>query len=344
MVMKAWVIEKECNLLEEKEPLKMREFEIPEPGDKEILLKVIACGVCHTEIDEIEGRAKPSFFPVIPGHQVVGEVIKIGEKVKRFKPGDRAGAGWIFSACGKCEFCKRGLENLCPDFKATGKDAHGGYAEYFKISEDFAFSLPSSLSYEETAPLFCAGAIGYRSLMLAKPENFQNIGLIGFGASAHLVLKLILHLFPDAKVFVFSHTESNRKFALKLGAYWAGSVDEEPPLKLHSAIDTTPVWAPPFKILKYLLPGGRLVINAIRKEEKDKDVLLSLKYEQDLWMEKEIKTVANVTRKDIEKFLKIAGEIPLKPEFEVYPFEKANQALLDIKFRRIKGAKVLRIF
>ena len=342
--MRAWVIEGVRNLEKEKEPLKLKEFDISEPGDKEILIKVFACGVCHTEIDEIEGRAKPSFFPVIPGHQIAGEVIKVGKKVKKFKPGDRAGAGWIFSACGKCEFCKKGLENLCPDFKATGKDAHGGYAEYFKISEDFAFHLPSSLSYEETAPLFCAGAIGYRSLMLAKPENFQNIGLIGFGASAHLVLKLILYLFPDAKVFVFSHTESNKKFALKLGAYWAGSIDDKPPLKLHSAIDTTPVWTPPFKVLKYLLPGGRLVINAIRKEEKDKEVLLSLKYERDLWMEKEIKTVANVTRKDIEEFLEIADKIPLKPEFEIYPFEKANQALIDIKFRRIKGAKVLRIF
>jgi len=341
--MKAWVIEKIVNLNKETEPLKLVEIEDPKPADDEIIVKVVACGVCHTEIDEIEGRASPSFFPIIPGHQVVGEVVEVGEKVKKIKVGDRVGAGWIYSACGKCEFCKKGLENLCPEFKATGKDAHGGYAEYFKISEKFTFLLPENLSYEEAAPLFCAGAIGYRSLMLANPENGQNIGLIGFGASAHLVLKMIRYLFPDTKVFVFSHSERGKKFALQLGAYWVGSAEDTPPEKLHSAIDTTPVWGPPIKVLKYLLPSGRLVINAIRKENIDKSELLKLDYPRDLWMEKEIKSVANVTRKDIAEFLHLAGKIPLKPEVEIYPFEKANQALKDIKERKIRGAKVLKL-
>uniref|UniRef100_A0A7C4AJM5 Alcohol dehydrogenase n=1 Tax=Thermodesulfovibrio aggregans TaxID=86166 RepID=A0A7C4AJM5_9BACT len=341
--MKAWVIEKIADLLIERKPLKLIRMDSPLPEKKEILIKVHACAVCHTEIDEIEGRAVPSFLPIIPGHQIVGEVVDTGKAVKKFKFGDRAGAGWIYSVCGKCEFCKKGLENLCSEFKATGKDSHGGYAEYFKINEDFAFHIPENLSYEEAAPLFCAGAIGYRSLMLSKPENGHNIGLIGFGASGHLVLKMIKHLYPESKVFVFARDSDQRKLALKLGAYWTGNIEENPPEKLHSAIDTTPVWKPPLIVLKHLKPSGRLVINAIRKEEIDKNEVLKIEYSRDLWLEREIKTVANVTRKDISMFLKIASEIPLKPEIELYPFDRANDALLDIKNRKIRGAKVLKI-
>lgn len=341
--MKAWVIEKVVNLKDTKAPLKLVELEDPIPEANEIVVKVYACGVCHTEIDEIEGRAEPSFFPMVPGHQVVGEVVEVGKEVKRFKKGDRVGAGWIYWACGECKFCKNELENLCPNFKATGKDAYGGYAEYFKISEDFAFLLPESLSYEEAAPLFCAGAIGYRSLRLTSIENGENLGLVGFGASAHLVLKVVRYLFPEVKVFVFARSQKEREFALNLGAFWAGVIEEVPPKKMHAAIDTTPVWKPPLSILKYLLPSGRLVINAIRKEEVDKAELLKLDYSQDLWLEKEIKSVANVTRKDIAEFLNLAGKIPLKPEIQIYSFEKANEALLDIKERKIKGAKVLKL-
>lgn len=341
--MKAWVIEKVSDLNKEPEPLRVVDLDFPQPGDFEIIIKVKFCGICHTEIDEIEGRVIPSFYPIIPGHQVVGEVVEIGKNVKKFKVGDRAGAGWIYSACGKCEFCKKGLENLCPDFKATGKDAHGGYAEYFKINENFAFLIPQSISYEQAAPLFCAGAIGYRSVRLAKPENGQNIGLVGFGASGHLVLKMLRFLYPESRVFVFSRTEQERQLAINLGAYWAGDIGSIPPQKLHSAIDTTPVWKPPLTVLKALLPAGRLVINAIRKEEIDKEEVLNIEYSRDLWLEKEIKSVANVTRKDIHEFLKIASEMPIKPEIEIYPFEQLNKALKDIKNRKIKGAKVLKI-
>ncbi|GAB6183820.1 zinc-dependent alcohol dehydrogenase family protein [Thermodesulfovibrio hydrogeniphilus] len=341
--MQAWIINKIQNLRNNQEPLELIEVEVPKIGDNEILIKVHACGVCHTELDEIEGRAVPSFLPIIPGHQIVGEVVERGKNVKKFKIGDRVGAGWIYSACGKCEFCKRGLENLCYEFKATGKDVHGGYAEFFKIHEDFAFPLPENLTFEEAAPLFCAGAIGYRSLMLANPSNENNIGLIGFGASGHLVLKLIRHLFTDAKVFVFARDEEQRKFALQLGANWAGNIGDEPPEKLNSAIDTTPVWRPPLSILRFLKPSGRLIINAIRKEEIDKNALSKIDYQRDLWLEKEIKSVANVTRKDISEFLKIAEQISIKPDIEVYNFEEANKALIDIKQRKIRGAKVLKI-
>ncbi len=341
--MKAWVIERVTNVIEDPEPLKLIELEDPVPEEDEIVIKVYACGVCHTEIDEIEGRAQPSFFPIVPGHQIAGEVVAVGNEVKNFKIGDRAGAGWIYHSCEKCEYCKKGLENLCPAFKATGKDAHGGYAEYFKIKETFAFHLPQRFSYEEIAPLFCAGAIGYRSLKLANPRDEQNIGLIGFGASGHLVLKLIKALFPFAKIFVFARNPKQRELALSLGAFWAGNFDEKPPKDLHCAIDTTPVWKPPLSVLRYLVPGGRLVINAIRKEEQDKNAFLELDYARDLWMEKEIKTVANVTRKDIKEFLQIAETFNIRPEFEIYPFDKANQALKDIKSKKTKGAKVLRI-
>lgn len=341
--MKALVLEKIESLKINSEPLKLVEVEIFEPQSNEVLIKVHSCGICHTEIDEIEGRVVPAFLPIILGHQVVGEIAEIGKDVKRFKVGDRVGAGWIYSVCGKCEFCLKGLENLCRNFKATGKDVHGGYAEYFKIQEDFAFHLPENFTYEEAAPLFCAGAIGYRSLMLTNPRNGQNIGLVGFGASGHLVLKMIRYLYPESKIFVFARDENQRKLATKLGAFWTGDIDETPPEKLDSAIDTTPVWKPPLNVLKHLKPAGILVINAIRKEEADKSELLRVSYPEDLWLEKEIKTVANVTRKDIATFLKIASEMALKPEIEIYSFEEANKALLDIKNRRIKGAKVLKI-
>jgi propanol-preferring alcohol dehydrogenase len=251
--MKAWIIKEISDLANNFELLILADIDVPIISDYEILIKVYACAVCHTEIDEIEGRAMPSFLPIIPGHQIVGEVVEVGKFVTKFKVGDRVGAGWIYSACGKCDYCKKGLENLCDDFKATGKDVNGGYAEYFKIHEDFAFFIPENFTYEESAPLFCAGAIGYRALKLAKLENGQNIGLVCFGASGHIVLKLIKYLYPDSKVLVFSRTEKERNFAKKLGAYWTGDFDEEPPEKINSAIDTTPVWKPlffNFKILK----------------------------------------------------------------------------------------------
>ncbi|WP_028844203.1 zinc-dependent alcohol dehydrogenase family protein [Thermodesulfovibrio thiophilus] len=341
--MKAFVIEKVSDLNDNPQLLKLIEVENPVAGIDEIVIEVRACGVCHTEIDEIEGRATPSFYPIIPGHQIVGEVVDVGKGPTKFNIGDRAGAGWIYSACGNCEFCKRGLENLCPDFKATGKDSNGGYAEYFKINTEFAFKIPENFTFEEAAPLFCAGAIGYRSLKLANPENKHNIGLVGFGASGHLVLKMIRFLYPDSKVFVFSRTERERQLALNLGAYWADDIDSIPPFKLHVAIDTTPVWKPTIEVLKHLLPAGRLVINAIRKQDSDKEELLKLDYSRDLWLEKEIKSVANITRNDIEEFLKIASQISIKPEIEIYPFKEANKALIDIKNRKIKGAKVLKI-
>lgn len=325
------------------EPLQLVDLPRPIPREKEILIKVSACGVCHTELDEIEGRTPPPAFPAILGHQVVGRVEENGPGAQKFKIGDRVGVGWIGFACGRCVFCLGGNENLCNDFMATGRDLPGGYAEYMTIKEDFAYPIPSVFSDVEAAPLLCAGAIGYRALRLSGMAPGKNLGLIGFGASAHLVIQMAKYKFPSAKIFVFARSDQERNFAKRLGATWAGNIGEESPTKIDCAIDTTPAWRPIMAGLKTLQKGGRLVINAIRKEERDKEVLKEIDYPGHLWLEKEIKSVANVSRQDIEEFLPLAAQIPIKPEVQVFPLNEANQALLELKQRKIKGAKVLRI-
>ncbi|MBA7513090.1 putative alcohol dehydrogenase AdhA [subsurface metagenome] len=339
--MKAWVINKISDLSKEENPLDLVELPQPVPEKGELLLRVKACGVCHTEIDEIEGRTPPSSYPVVPGHQVVGIVQNHKGERTDISTGDRVGVAWIYSTCGVCTYCLSGQENLCEQFKATGRDANGGYAEYMVVPENSAFKIPDEFTDAEAAPLLCAGAIGYRSLALCRMKDGMSLGLTGFGASAHLVLKLVNYMYPNTDVIVFARNKAEQKFALQLGCKWAGDTTERPSALLDCIIDTTPVWKPVVEALHCLKPGGRLVINAIRKEDPDKDYLLKIDYPKHLWMEKEIKSVANVTRKDVEEFIQVAAKIPIKPEVQEYPFEKANQALLDIKQRKIKGAKVL---
>lgn len=331
------------SLEENKTPLQPTNLPDPVPGEKEILVKVSACGVCHTELDEIEGRTPPPRLPVVLGHQIVGRVEETGGKASTFRIGDRVGIGWIYSACGKCRFCLEGNENLCRSFTATGRDANGGYAQYMTVLEDFAYHIPDVFSDSEAAPLLCAGAIGYRSLRLTGLKDGQKLGLTGFGASAHLVLKMATHRYPNSKVFVFARSAKERAFSRELGAVWAGDTEEESPEKLDGIIDTTPVWKPVVEALKNLEPGGRLVINAIRKEEVDKEYLLRLDYPTHLWLEKEIKSVANVSRRDVSEFLALAAEMRIKPEVQEFALEEANKALVELKTRRIRGAKVLRI-
>lgn len=323
-------------------PLELTSLPDPVPADDEILICVSACGVCHTELDEIEGRMPPR-LPTILGHQVVGRVAQTGRHAKRFQPDDRVGVAWIFSACGECEFCRAGNENLCADFRATGRDAPGGYAELMIVRENFAYAIPDIFSDAQAAPLLCAGAIGYRSLRLAGIGNGQTLGLVGFGASAHLVLKLAHFRLPQSPVFVFSRSESERTFARELGAAWAGNIGDDPPAKLNAIIDTTPAWKPIVDALKNLERGGRLVINAIRKEANDQTALFQIDYPAHLWLEKEIKSVANVTRRDVSEFLEIAARISLLPEFQEFKLVEANQALWELKARKIRGAKVLRV-
>jgi len=335
--MKAMLLRAIASLKENSTPLSFEELEEPKLNQGEVLLRVTRCGVCHTELDEIEGRTPPPRLPMVLGHQVVG-VIEQGEN-----KGQRVGVAWIASACGHCQHCLAGNENLCSEFQATGRDINGGYAEYMKVRADFVHPIPDSISDSEAAPLLCAGAVGYRALRLCNLSDGQSLGLMGFGGSNHIVLKTAKYKYPSSKIFVFSRNADEREFALSLGADWAGEINESPLEELDAVIDTTPVWGPVSEALKSLRAGGRLVVNAIRKEETDKDVFLKMDYPSQLWMEKEIKSVANVTRQDVREFLQLAVDANIKPEYQEYELKDANRALLEMKQGKIRGAKVLTI-
>lgn len=341
--MKAMVLERIQDLRKTSTPLQAKELPEPAPGPGELLLRVTTCGVCHTELDEIEGRTPPPRLPVIPGHQVVGRVVRRGQGADAFREDDRVGVAWIYSADGTCKFCRRGEENLCPEFQATGRDADGGYAEYMTVPEGFAYAIPEALDDVRAAPLLCAGAIGFRSLSLTGIRDGERLGLTGFGASGHLVLQMARHRYPNSEIYVFARNPDERAFAEELGAVWTGPTEAEPPQKLAAIVDTTPVWKPDVEALKNLEPGGRLVINAIRKEDADKDYLLNLDWATHLWMEREIKSVANVARQDVRGCLDLAAEMGLQPEVQEYPLEEANAALMEVKSGKIRGAKVLRL-
>ena len=340
--MKAMILKKTAPI--EKRPLVLEDLPIPQPGPKQIRVKISACGICHTELDEIEGRLQPR-LPIILGHEIVGRVESLGSEATKYKSADRVGIAWINSACGKCHFCRQGNENLCSEFQGTGCNANGGYSEYTVVSEDFSYLIPDRFSDSEAAPLLCAGAIGYRALRLTNIQDGQILGLFGFGASAHIVIQITKHKYPNSKVFVFTRPrqKEHQDLAEKLGADWVGATGETPPAKLDCAIDFTPAWNPVVQAMRVLEKGGRLVINAIRKEEKDKDALLSLDYSKHIWLEKEIKSVANITKRDAEECLTLASEIPIVPEVQEFKLEEANKALILLKQGKIQGAGVLKI-
>ncbi len=335
--MRAMLLHKTGSLEADPEPLVLTDVDDPSPGDGEILIRVAACGVCHTELDEIEGRTPPPTLPVIPGHEVVGRVVAAGHNASRFRIGARVGVGWIHSSDGT-EF-----ENISPAFRATGRDVNGGYAELMTVPEAYAAPVPDAFGDVEAAPLMCAGAVGFRSLRLTGLGNGEVLGLTGFGGSGHLVLQLARHLFPDSRFFVFARSAREREFALELGADWSGDTEDVPPQAPDAIIDTTPAWKPVIAALERLRPGGRLVINAIRKEDADRELLAGLRYEDHLWLEKEIKSVANVTHWDLAEFLPVAAKVPLHVETQSYPLEAANEALNDLRCGHIRGAKVLKI-
>jgi propanol-preferring alcohol dehydrogenase len=341
--MEAMLLRRICDLSQHPEPLEPAELARPVPEAGEVLVRVSVCGVCHTELDEIEGRTPPPRLPVIPGHQIVGRVAEVGDGVEDLRQGERVGIAWIHSACGRCRHCRSGRENLCADFVATGRDVDGGYAACATVPAAFAHRLPEALDDVSVAPLLCAGAIGYRSLRLTGLEDGETLGLTGFGASGHLVLQMVRHRFPRSRVAVFARSERQRAFALGLGAHWAGGIDDVPPEPLRAVIDTTPAWRPDVAALGRLEPGGRLVINAIRKEDGDKRALLDLDYPRDLWLEKEIRSVANVTRTDVREFLALAAAMELRPEVREFPLAQANRALQELRSGHGRGALVLRI-
>lgn len=335
--MKAMLLKRIASLQDNPAPLTLEEIPVPEPAPDEVLIQVSACGVCHTELDEIEGRTPPPVLPIVPGHEVIGRVTETGDRVTKHEVGDRVGVGWIFKSSGEED------ENISDEFVATGRDANGGYAEYMTVHERYAYPIPECFSDYEAAPLLCAGGVGYRALSLTNISNGDILGLTGFGGSGHLVLQLASYLYPKSLVYVFARSPEERKFAIELGAAWAGDTDDEPPEQLHAIIDTTPAWRPVLAAMKCLRPGGRLVINAIRKEDRDKSLLADINYSEHLWQEKELKTVANVTSHDIKAFLETAAAAGIRPEVQVYQLNEANKALNELQAGHIRGAKVLAI-
>jgi propanol-preferring alcohol dehydrogenase len=337
--MKAMVLEKISPV--ERKPLKLVDLPEPFPGRGQILVKVSACGVCHTELDEIEGRVSPSRFPMILGHEIVGRVEGLGLGASKFQKGNRVGITWINWACGRCPFCLKGEENLCETAKWTGKDAYGGYAQYTVVSEDFAYPIPERFTDVKAAPLLCAGVIGYRALRLSGMEDGKVLGLYGFGASAHIVIQIVKYKYPDGKVLVFTrpNQKEHQNSAKRFGADWIGATGDTPPEKLNCAIDFTPVGEPVREALRNLEKGGRVVINAIRKTTP----IPELDYTEHLWYEKEVKSVANVTRSDAQEFLPLAAQIPIVPESQEFELAEANEALILLKEGKIQGAGVLNI-
>ena len=337
--MKAMVLEKTSSI--EEKPLKLMDLPRPIPEQNQILVKISTCGVCHTELDEIEGRVSPSRFPMILGHEIVGRIEGLGQGAKKFEEGDRVGIAWINWACGHCTFCLKGEENLCDKAKWTGKDVYGGYAQYTVVSEDFAYPIPERFTDMKAAPLLCAGVIGYRALRLSGMGNGGVLGLYGFGASAHIVIQVAKYKYPDGKVFVFTRPgqKEHQDLARKLGADWIGATGDTPPEKLNCAIDFTPVGEPVRQALGSLQKGGRVVVNAIRKVTP----IPELDYTEHLWYEKEVKSVANVTRKDAHEFLPLAAEIPIIPETQEFRLKEVNEALILLKEGRMHGAGVLKI-
>ena len=335
--MKAMLLNRISSLRDNPEPLTLAEIPRPEPAADEVLIKVSACGVCHTELDEVEGRTPPSFLPIVLGHEVVGRVVDAGASVTKLETGKRVGVGWIHRSSGEDD------ENISDRFIATGRDANGGYAEYMTVHEDYAYPIPECFTDYEAAPLLCAGGVGYRALKLANISNGDVLGLTGFGGSGHLVLQLVRYLYPASEVYVFARSSTEREFAMELGATWAGDTAERPPRAPHAIIDTTPAWRPVLAALKCLRPGGTLVINAIRKEDADKQAMASVDYAEHLWQEKKVQSVANVTSHDIRAFLVVAAKAGIRPAVQIYRLEEANKALQDLRGGHVRGAKVLAI-
>jgi propanol-preferring alcohol dehydrogenase len=321
----------------EDRPLQMADLPRPEPQADQLLIRVRACGVCHTELDEIEGRLEIPRLPIVLGHQVVGEVAGKGAQAGGFQKGDPVGVTWIWSSCGRCGFCTDGRENLCEQAKWTGLNVNGGYAEYMTVTAAFAHRIPQGLDSVHTAPLLCAGVIGCRAMRLCEIQDGQTVGLFGFGASAHLCIQVLKARYPNCQVYAFSRDQEHRQQALRLGADWAGHTQDSPPQKMDKAIDFTPVGEAVPLILRNLQKGGKLVINAIRKESP----IPAMEYADLLWSERTIQSTANVTRADGAQFLAIAAEIGLRAEVTEYRLEEANEALLAIKQSRIVGAAVL---
>jgi propanol-preferring alcohol dehydrogenase len=320
----------------EENPLELVETPSPEPKFDEILIQIKVCGICHTDLHTIEGELPLRKKPIIPGHQIVGAVKQIGKDVKRFHPGDLVGVAWLHSTCGTCPFCLQGNENLCEKAQFTGLDVDGGYTQYMVIHEDFAYLIPDGFSEQEAAPLLCAGIIGYRALRLSEVKPGQRLGLYGFGASAHVSIQVALHW--NCTVYVFTRGKKHQELARKLGATWVGNAKDDPPERPHSSIIFAPAGELVPDALRVLQKGGTLALAGIYMTP-----IPQMDYNNYLYNEKTIRSVANSTRRDGEELLKIAAEIPIHTETQLFPLEEANQALQALKHGDINGAGVLEI-
>ena len=319
----------------EENPLSAVEMSEPTPGPGEIRIRVRACGVCHTDLHTVEGELDLPRLPVIPGHQIVGVVDQLGANVTRFRLGDRVGVAWLYSTCGQCDFCQRGLENLCDEAHFTGLHADGGYAQHTVVPAAFAYSIPSAFPDLQAAPLLCAGIIGYRSLRRSEIQPGQRLGLYGFGASAHVTIQVARHW--GCEVFVFTRSEEHKRHARELGAAWVGEAQDDPPAPLDSAITFAPVgWIVP-EALRMLRKGGTLAINAIHMSP-----IPQMKYSL-IYHERTLRSVANMTRQDAEELLQLAAQISIHTEVEVYPLAEANQVLQRLKDSQVRGAAVLEV-
>ena len=332
--MKAMVL-KEARPVEES-PLEMMEVPAPTPGPEEIRIRIRACGVCHTDLHEVEGDLPLPKLPLIPGHEIAGVVEGVGSEVIRFRVGDRVGVPWLYSTCGKCDFCRRGLENLCENARFTGYHVDGGYAQYVVVPEAFAYRLPQGFSDVEATPLLCGGVIGYRALKLSEVRPGERLGLYGFGSSAHMVIQIARHW--GCEVYVFTRSEEHRRHALELGAAWVGGAKDTPPHKLDSSIIFAPAgWIVP-EALRVLRKGGTLALAGIHMTpipEMDYDTLL--------YHERTVRSVANSTRQDVVELLRLAETMRIRTDVQVFPLEEANHVLQLLKRAEIRGTAVLKI-
>lgn len=319
----------------EEMPLADTDLPLPKPGPGQVRLKVRACGVCHTDLHLVEGEINLPKLPVVPGHQIVGQVDSVGESVTDMVLGERLGVPWLYSTCGVCDYCQRGLENLCDRARFTGQHVDGGFAEYMVVPASFAYRIPAGFADDQAAPLLCAGIIGYRSLRLSDIRPGGRLGLYGFGASAHVTLQIARHM--GCEVYVFTRSRDHQRHALELGAAWVGQAQDTPPLELDSAITFAPAgWLVP-EALRVLRKGGTLALNAIHMSP-----IPELPYDL-LYGERTVRSVANSTRKDAAELLRLAAEIPIHTDVELYSLSEANVVLQRLKHSEIRGAAVLQI-
>ncbi len=317
-------------------PLVLKEVPVPEPDDNQVLIKVHACGVCRTDLHIIDGELTTPKLPLIIGHEIIGSVVKPGKNVSEFIVGDKIGVPWLGYTCGECKYCRRGEENLCENAKFTGYTIDGGFSEYTIADRRYVFKIPAGYDDCHAAPLLCAGLIGYRSYRLIG-KDFDTLGIYGFGAAAHIIAQVAVHQGKKVYAFTKSGDKAGQAFALKLGAVWARDSTELPPLKLDASIIFAPVGALVPAALKASDKGGVVICGGIHMSD-----IPQFPYNI-LWEEREIKSVANLTRQDGEELLEIAPKIPVKTEVTIYPLEKANEALNDLRSGELQGAAVLEV-